>query len=504
MAETKREIERKYEADEHAGLSDLPDLTRVPGVSAVVDKGLAELDATYYDTADQRLAAASLTLRRRTGGDDAGWHLKLPVSEGVRDEIHAPLSDTVPRAFTGLVRSRVRGAELIPVVRLRSARDVRHLVDQAGGLLAEISVDRVEAERLSGGDGTARWTEIEVELADDGDPAFLDKVEKKLRKAGVSRSTSASKLARALEETGRRPRKAAVVRAAPVTAGDHVLAYVRTQRDAIVELDPAVRRDVHDAVHSMRVATRRLRSTFRSYGNVLDRAVTDPIRDELKWLAGELGVDRDHEVLTERLTGVLGELPRALLAGPVRGRLRTWANARRAGSRRRLVAVLDGARYLDLLGSLDALLATPPLREAAADTTQKAVTKAVRKDFDKLSGLVGEAIELPPGESRDLAIHEARKKTKRTRYAAELATPVLGKPAKSLVSDMKSLQSLLGEHQDSVMAREALRDLATQAHAAGENSFTYGVLYGREERAATAVEAELPGAWETIRRGTSV
>ena len=102
----------------------------------------------------------------------------------MRDEIQAPLSDTVPSALTGLVRSRVRDAELVPVVRLRSARDVRHLVDASGGLLAEISVDRVQAERLSGGDGTAEWTEIEVELADDGDPAFLDKVEKKLRKAG--------------------------------------------------------------------------------------------------------------------------------------------------------------------------------------------------------------------------------------------------------------------------------------------------------------------------------
>ncbi|MFJ2261274.1 CHAD domain-containing protein [Streptomyces sp. NPDC087844] len=504
MADIKREIERKYEADENAGLSDLPDLTRVPGVSAVIDKGVAELDATYYDTADQRLAAASLTLRRRTGGDDAGWHLKLPVSDGVRDEVRAPLSDTVPPALAGLVRSRVRDAELVPVVRLLSARDVRHLVDGSGGLLAEVSVDRVRAERLSGGDGTARWTEIEVELADDGDPAFLDKVEKKLRKAGVSRSKSASKLVRALGETGRKARKEAVVAAAPVTAGDHVLAYVRAQRDAIVELDPAVRRDVFDAVHSMRVATRRLRSTFHSYGNVLDRDVTDPIRDELKWLAGELGVDRDQEVLTERLTAALAGLPRALLAGPVRGRLRTWAHARRSGSRRRLIAVLDGGRYLNLLVSLDALLATPPLREAAADTTGKAVTKAVRKDFDKLSGLVGRAVDLPPGEDRDLAVHEARKKTKRTRYAAELAAPVLGEPAKSLVSDMKSLQGLLGGHQDSVMARQALRDLAAQAHEAAENAFTYGVLYGREERVAASAEADLPGTWETIRNGTTV
>lgn len=90
MADTKREIERKYEGPPAGGDTPLPDLTDVPGVSRVIDKGVAELDATYYDTADQRLATASLTLRRRTGGDDAGWHLKLPVSEGVRDEIRAP------------------------------------------------------------------------------------------------------------------------------------------------------------------------------------------------------------------------------------------------------------------------------------------------------------------------------------------------------------------------------------------------------------------------------
>ena len=108
MADTKREIERKYEGPPAGEDVRLPDLTGVSGVSGVLDKGVAELDATYYDTPDQRLAAASLTLRRRTGGADAGWHLKLPVSEGVRDEIRAPLSDTVPEDLTALVRSRIR------------------------------------------------------------------------------------------------------------------------------------------------------------------------------------------------------------------------------------------------------------------------------------------------------------------------------------------------------------------------------------------------------------
>ncbi|MDV7219989.1 CYTH and CHAD domain-containing protein, partial [Streptomyces prunicolor] len=408
MADTKREIERKYESDE----SGLPDLTGVAGVQAVIDKGVAHLDAVYYDTADERLAAAALTLRRRTGGSDAGWHLKVPVAPGVRDEIREPLSDTVPDSLAALVRSRVREAELRPLVRLRSDRDVRHLVDADGALLAEVSVDAVRAERLTDGGGTAQWTEIEVELADDGDPDFLDKVEKRLRKAGVRPSSSASKLARALAETSRRSgsgnpsgsgnssgsgkkkRKAPPVPeepAAPVTAGDHVLAYVRAQRDAILELDPAVRQDAYDSVHRMRVATRRLRSAFRSYGKVLDRTVTDPIGDELKWLAGELGVDRDREVVTERLTTVLGELPDTLISGPIRTRLDTWANARRGGSRGRLIGVLDSRRYLALLDTLDAVIADPPLLAAAAGDPSKVIGKAVRKDFGKVSALVEEA-----------------------------------------------------------------------------------------------------------------
>ncbi|MET9849526.1 CYTH and CHAD domain-containing protein [Streptomyces ossamyceticus] len=527
MADTKREIERKYESDE----SGLPDLTGVAGVASVIDKGVAELDAVYYDTSDERLAAASITLRRRTGGDDAGWHLKFPVSSGVRDEIRAPLSETLPRDLAGLVRSRVREAELVPLVRLRSTRDVRDLLDADGALLAEVSVDAVHAERLTDGGRTAQWSEIEVELADDGDPAFLDKVEKKLRKAGVRPSASPSKLARALRETaavkkdkakkdkaakgkpekdtvakgkgtkgkqGKKGKKGEGGSGKPGGAAEHVLAYMRVQRDAIVELDPAVRRDLFDSVHSMRVATRRLRSTFKSYGKVLDRTVTDPIGEELKWLAGELGVGRDHEVLAERVTEALAQMPESLVVGSVRTRVRTWVEAGSSGSRTALIAALDGERYLTLLRTLDAVIAEPPLLKGAGGDPEKVIGKAVSRAFGKVSDLVEEALAQPSGAERDLAMHEARKKGKRARYAAEAATGLLGAPAKQLVRDMKSLQSLLGDHQDSVMAREALRDLAFQAEQAGESSFTYGVLYGREERRAELAEAALPEAWRTI------
>ncbi|MEU1125479.1 CYTH and CHAD domain-containing protein, partial [Streptomyces sp. NPDC005899] len=371
MADVKREIERKYEA---ATDTRLPDLRKVAGVSAVVHRGVSELDAVYYDTPDLRLAADSITLRRRSGGSDAGWHLKFPVAPGVRDEIQAPPADTLPDSLASLLRSRVRAVEPVPVVRLLTTRDVHHLLDAEDGLLAEVSVDEVCAERLpEHGGPTAAWTEIEVELADGGDPVLLDAVGKRLRKAGVRPATSTSKLARALAETA--PATGAPVRtrqaapggreeAAPVTAGDHVLAYVRRQAEAIVTLDPAVRRGLPDSLHRMRVATRRLRSAFRTYRAVLDRAVTDPVGDELKWLATELGAGRDHEVLDARLRTRLGGVPRTLLLGPAEARLRLWSTAHGTASRERVLAALDSARYLALLDSLDAVLADPGLREA--------------------------------------------------------------------------------------------------------------------------------------------
>ncbi|MFJ3585036.1 CHAD domain-containing protein [Streptomyces sp. NPDC090127] len=495
MAETKREIERKYEA---TARTELPDLTRATGVASVEDRGVAELDAVYYDTPGLRLAADSVTLRRRTGGGDEGWHLKFPVAAGVRDEIRAPLSKSLPTSLAALIRSRTRTEDIVPVVRLRSSRAVRHLVDADGGLLAEVAVDTVHAERLPKGPKTS-WTEIEVEVADDADPEILDAVEKRLKKAGISPSTAASKVAKALAETGEPAPETAHATDGPPsdgdTAGGRVLAYVRKQIEAIVALDPAVRRDLPDSVHQMRVACRRLRSAFKSYRKVLDRTVTDPVGDELKWLAGELGHARDQEVLHARLLGRIEAIPDTLLLGPVRGRLRIWDTARSEDARRTALTALDSDRHLALLAALDALLADPPLRKAAHDDAERVLARAVLKDYDRLATRVDHALALRPGHDRDLATHEARKAAKRARYAAEAARPGLGKPAKRFAKKVKAVQSLLGDHQDSVVARDALRELGIQAHAAGESAFTWGLLHGQEEADGADRERELPGVW---------
>ncbi|KNB53118.1 CYTH and CHAD domain-containing protein [Streptomyces caatingaensis] len=486
MADTVREIERKYEAVDGAGPARLPDLSGAASVAAVRDRGTALLDAFYYDTADRRLLAAGITLRRRTGGPDDGWHLKLPVAPGVRDEVRAPLTAArVPRALAALVRSRVREAPLAPVAHLATRRTVGELVDERGAVLAEVALDVVTA-------GDAEWTEVEVELARGTDPALFDALEPRLREAGLRPSRSGSKLARALGSAGREAVPP------PADAGGHVLAYVREQVEAVVALDPGARRGTEDAVHRMRVATRRLRGAFRTYGTVLDRRVTDPLGVELRWLAGELGFERDREVLVARLRERLDELPRSLVRGPVRARLRVWSVRGGAEARRRLTAVLDSPRYLALLDALDALVADPPLLPAAARRPEKVLAKAVRRDCGRLSVRVGRALAAAPGPERDRALHDARKAAKRARYAAEAAIPVLGKEARRLVRRTRAVQTVLGDHQDSVLARGALRTLAAQAEGAGEPTFTYGLLYGREEARAGEDERELPGVWGEV------
>ena len=120
----------------------------------------------------------------------------------------------------------------------------------------------------------------------------------------------------------------------------------------------------------------------------------------------------------------------------------------------------------------------------------------MRKDLDRLAARVEKALALDPGPERDAALHAARKAAKRTRYAADAARPVLGKPAKKLAKRVKKVQSVLGVHQDSVVARAALREIAVQAHAAGESAFTWGVLHAREAALAEARERELPKLWK--------
>src|SRR6266536_2890189 len=277
------EIESKYDVDEGASL---PVLHELPGVASVAQPVELDLAAVYYDTAALDLAANKVTLRRRTGGEDDGWHVKFPVSSGERLEVRHPLGRStrgVPIAVVRAVRVHVRDNELVPVVTLNTKRVVHRLLDTDGQVLAELADDRVTAT-VEGAEPDS-WREWEFELVS-GDRSLLEAADDVLRSAGAEPASGPSKLARALGDRVPAADQWALP-SKPLTS-DLFRAYAGAQVQAIRERAPEVRPDVPDAVHKFRVATRRLRSALATYRPVVDREAGDRIRVELKWLAGEL------------------------------------------------------------------------------------------------------------------------------------------------------------------------------------------------------------------------
>jgi inorganic triphosphatase YgiF len=190
------EIERKFDVD--PGFV-LPGFGDVPGCTHVADPVRYHLEATYYDTPDLRLAAHRITLRRRVGGADEGWHLKLPAGQDARLEMHADLAGSgpgdVPARLAARVAEVTAGAALAPIAVLVTERAVLTL-SGAAGPAAEVADDQVTARRLPDGEPVS-WREIEVEVSEPA-PALLAAAGKLLREAGARPSGSGSKLARLL------------------------------------------------------------------------------------------------------------------------------------------------------------------------------------------------------------------------------------------------------------------------------------------------------------------
>jgi len=195
------ETEQKYDA---AADFVLPDLSGLDGRAKAMGRHRYYLSATYFDTEDLDLIKNRVTLRRRVGGPDEGWHLKLPVRKDTRQEVRLPLSageaGTVPAQLAAQVADITAGRPLHPIAILDTERTVVTLTGQADEPLAEVADDLVTARRLEEpGAEPMTWREIEVEAAEGAEVAgLLEAAGQALREAGARRSASASKLGRLL------------------------------------------------------------------------------------------------------------------------------------------------------------------------------------------------------------------------------------------------------------------------------------------------------------------
>jgi CHAD domain-containing protein len=551
------EIERKFDVGEAFVL---PDLSDVPGVASVGEPVEHTLEATYHDTADLRLARAKVTLRRRTGGTDAGWHVKLPASAGARRELHSPLGravKSVPKPVMEPLLGIVRHAPVIPVATLRTRRLVTPLLAVDGGVLAEVADDHVTGTAFPAEPGEAAvvttWREVEVELVN-GDEELLAAVGACLNTAGAQPSDSPSKLARVLADrlagagtvSAHAPGKP-VADGAPESGEDEdghpeqpVLEVVEESAEA-----PQQERgkgEDRKAKAGKKERRSRAQAGTATAGDVARTALADLVAG---LQAADLMVRTDqpdgvHQVRVScrRLRSVLAAF-RPVLArertDPVRDELQ-WAGAQLSGSRDAEVAVahlreMVAAQPDELvLGPVAARLQQEELRDglAGGDEARRALNDPRYLDLlDTLADLVADpplteqaaepavpvvqavlartvkrlsgAVELAQGTDHPEALHDVRKAAKRLRYTADVAVPVLGEPVRELVSVLKGVQDVLGNRQDTFLTREVCTRLGLQAFAAGENAWTYGRLHALEEARSAETEREFWARWPQLR-----
>ena len=499
-----RAAERKLRV--HA-LFRMPDLVGlVPGLAgSTVDTGITRVDrrpavqvrAVYHDTEDLRLIRWGVTLCRRAGGSDEGWHLTLPVegsAASADDEMRLPLDagepGQVPHEMADVVTALARRNALLTVATLHTQRTAQVLYDNDDMPVAELVDDVVS---IMDGDVVAgRFRELQVRGLG-ADPGALDPVIDLLLAHGAmpgSSSNAGSALgpaAKAAPDVSA-PREVSPEDPAGDAVHTHLLVHVRR----FLLQDMRVRRDLPDSVHQMRVAARRLRSGLRVFSPLVDPTWSRHLRDELGWAASELGLSRDSEVLLARLDAHADELGDAD-AATIHAHVDPLMQAKVDAGRTEALEAMRSERHLALLDALVDAAANPQLTEAAAAPAREALPPLFDKSWRKLAREV-KALTLD-GPSDEW--HETRITAKRARYAAEALVPVFGAPAKGLATALSNVTEQLGEHQDASIAQETCRELAE--HFDGPTGFSLGLLHAYEVECELIARIRMKEQWPAVR-----
>ncbi|MGM7669532.1 CYTH and CHAD domain-containing protein [Microbacterium sp. A93] len=509
------ELERTYDID---GPARLPRLTGVDGVARVRHHPPTALEAVYFDTADRDLSAHHVTLRRRTGGADAGWHVVIGRGER-RIEMRSPPGSedlTVPRRIRDLVHVHVRGKALTQIARLDTLRSTVDLLDSQGHLLAEVRDDQVAARAvgLPAESSVQHWREWVVEVSEPGSQGLLDGVGSVLQAAGARASTAGATVERVVGATADPLDPQAPLAGHGNTAGHDggplgvrsvLTATVRAQLAVLKDWDPLVRCDVEDSVHQYRVSCRTLRSLLQTYAPLLDREVTGAVVRDLKTLGRLLSVARDAEVVRDLVAQRIEALPGGG-GGPVAGLIpgRTVKRLQRSqattydAAHARQLKRMRGTWYAEVLNRLDALALEVPLHaDLPAQDEADAVEAMVPLAAGQVDAVLALAATVGAGQDHETRLelmHEVRKEAKRLRYAVTAVQEATGLGfGAELVERMqtaKGLQAALGEHRDSVMFQAHVLATSRAAATRGEDTFGYGVLFSAEFARQSRTEAE--------------
>jgi inorganic triphosphatase YgiF len=455
------EVELKYEL----GVDEpVPDLLGTTGVAQVVELPVQELTAVYFDTPSLDLAQHRVTLRRRSGGDDDGWHLKLPLASGARLEVRRPLGRAAapPSSVTRLLVAVCGGRRVQPVATIVTQRRVRRLVDTHGTVLAEMADDLVAVEHAG---AVERWRELEVELVD-GDAPVLAGLDEAVRASGIRRSSESSKVGRVLaaEPAPVRwsPRLRSSVAAAAVTAQE---SSALRRADAMARAGrPGAEGQLLDALGRVRAAL--------ALGALLTESGQGGLVEQLAASGGVLRrpatVEAAGVALRDLLDGQHGELVR----GPVARRLdRELAAARRQGSST-IADHLGSPQWLGLLGELPGPAGTAgdsAGRDRRLARTLPAVQLWAARELERRARAASEGGNGERAEALAAAVLCA--------LTDDLARRSGVPAARAVGPEARELGESLHELEVTDRAMELLVGAVAAAQGAGESTFTLGRLH---------------------------
>ncbi|HEX3794404.1 MAG TPA: CYTH and CHAD domain-containing protein [Acidimicrobiales bacterium] len=488
------EREVKLAADLHFTLPDLRPIvgttTRLPAQA---------LRTIYFDTADLRLWGQGITLRHREGedGGEGLWTMKLPEkaarSELQRTELSWPgARPEVPVEAVAILKGVVRRAVLREAVSLESVRK-RLLLGQSFG---EIDDDVVTVTSGSRQGYVFRQIELEFGTGEDDAESDAEKAHAVLdqfRRAGA-RVDDQQKFTKALDLD---PTRTVPNTGHRVTIGSAIELSIRTGLDRLLEHDVRLRVSPTDppqhSVHRARVATRRLRSDLKTFSGLLDPVWLDHTTRELRWLGALFGRVRDIDVLAQRVVA-LATHGRIEQDGSVE--LSDALVRERRGAAFELGGALEGSRYLDLLERLATAAALPPLCDQGTELARDAFPALVGRQFRALRRRVRHGGRHPD----DAQLHRIRIGAKQLRYAAEAASPFVGKSARRTAKQAKKLQTILGEHHDAVTAESWLRQAAEKGSSLA--GFTAGALVAHAQQEKADRAERWKKVWDHARDGS--
>lgn len=498
-----REVELKLEC----GGPDLAALSAHPLLQGA-DRAPELITSTYFDTPDEALRAAGLTLRVRRRGerfvqtvkageggaglfDRAEW--EVPVA-GERPDPAAYADTPVPALLdkSGSPDLEPRFATVV----MRSERAVDY---GASRIVATLDEGRVESEA-----GDATLCELELELAE-GSPADLFALAQALAETVPLRIGVRPKSARGFalrDGKGLGPVKAEPV-AMPedASAGDAFrlialacLRQLRLNEEVFLAGRPA------EALHQIRVSIRRLRSAFALFEPVLQG---DPraaeLSDEIRRVTEPFGLARNLDVfLAVTLPAEMKRRPDE----PGLTSLRERLEAEHARAYDRVIGVLEAPEWrlllLDLLawtetGAWRALpAAAVPARDFAAETLDR-FRRRVKKRGHNLD-------RLDPEER-----HRVRIAAKKLRYGAEFFAALYPgrktrKRHKTFVAALSDLQDHLGALNDLATAHGVMAGLAEPGAPAGDGPavFAAGLTVADNEAHAEALLAKAAEAHDAL------